>query len=223
VLDVCSSVMAFPLIKALLQESCLPIAVGVIPACAILNAGNAKAILVYELIEQGSDVRVEQSGSLSGLINSTAGGFNSPARIRPERAQISFGGGTFSALLYTISGPTNFGSGVNIDFSVAVAPPIRTFLGGNSGSFYIEDSYVEGTPITSSGLITGQSLATLGLNAISGLLGTWTIGSDSIEVWAGAKPAPVPGPLPLMGAGTAFAFSRRLRARLHRARRSLEA
>jgi hypothetical protein len=35
-------------------------------------------------------------------------------------------------------------------------------------------------------------------SGLTGLLGTWTVGSDSIEVWAGA----------------AFAFSRRPRVRL---------
>ncbi|MCS5697778.1 hypothetical protein NZK32_01790 [Cyanobium sp. FGCU-52] len=105
--------------------------------------------------------------------------------------------------------------------SVSGTPSIRTSLVGFGGIFSFQGSYVEGTPITATGLITGESLATLGLSATSGLLGTWTIGSDSIEVWAGAKPAAaVPGPLPLMGAGTAFAFSRLLRTRLRTARRS---
>ncbi|MEB3168373.1 MAG: hypothetical protein VKK97_06520 [Synechococcaceae cyanobacterium] len=92
-------------------------------------------------------------------------------------------------------------------------------LYAGAGQFYLSSGYVEGTPITSTGLIPGQSLATLGLSSTSGLLGTWTIGSDSIEVRA--KPASssaVPGPLPLLGAGTAFAFSRRLRSRLRGAK-----
>ena len=217
--------MTFPLIKALLQKARLPIALGVIPACAILNAGNAKAILVYELIEQGSDVRVEKSGSLSGIASAfqwVSGSYGGNG-IAPRFTAIRFDDGNLTpANVYTVIGPSNFGSGTNSNMSSA---SISTFTSLNNGELYIQNSYTEGTPITASGLITGQSLATLGLNATSGLLGTWTIGSDSIEVWAGAKPAsaPVPAPLPLMGAGTAFAFGRRLRARLHRARRSLEA
>jgi hypothetical protein len=218
--------MTFPLIKALLQKSRLPIALGVIPACAILNAGNAKAILVYELIEQGSDVKVEQSGSLSGiasaLIGSTGTGIGN--EFNPGSALISFDQVGISGDSYLISGPSNFGTGSTRIMSSCVEPSIRTVLSGNEYLQFL-NSYVEGNPITASCLITGRSLATLGLNATSGLLGTWTIGSDSIEVWAGAKPAsaPVPAPLPLIGAGTAFASSRRLRARLHRARRSPEA
>ena len=204
----------------------LSLGIAAIPFWAVFFANSAQAVLVYELIEQGSDVRVEQSGSLSGLIDTGAALSSIVDRIRPISSQISFAGASLDGRAYTISGPTTFGSGETTPFSVAVAPPIRTFFEGAFGGFFvIEGSYVEGTPITASGLITGQSLATLGLNATSGLLGTWSTGSDSIEVWAGAKPAsaPVPAPLPLMGAGTAFAFSRRLRARLHRARRSQSA
>ena len=204
----------------------LSLAIAAIPFWAVFFATSAQAVLVYELIEQGSDVRVEQSGSLSGLIDGGGAISSNGDQIRPNLAQISFDGGFFSGRAYTISGPTTFGSDLITPFSVAVAPTIRTFFEGAFGGFFaIEGSYVEGTPITASGLITGESLATLGLNTTSGLLGTWSTGSDSIEVWAGAKPAsaPVPAPLPLMGAGTAFAFSRRLRARLHRARRSQSA
>ncbi|MEB3168367.1 MAG: hypothetical protein VKK97_06490 [Synechococcaceae cyanobacterium] len=138
---------------------------------------------------------------------------------------ITFDGGALSGTRYSISGPGNFWTGIYRAMSVTGSPPIRTALRPINGDFVIPALYVEGTPITASGLITGQSLATLGLSATSGLLGTWTIGSDSIEVWAGAKPAsaPVPGPLPLMGAGTAFAFSRRLRSRLRAGRPTLTA
>ena len=203
----------------------LSLGIAAIPFWAVFFANSAQAVLVYELIEQGSDVRVEQSGSLSGLIDGGGASSSFCDQIRPNGAEISFDGCSFVGRLYTISGPANFGSGLTKPFSVTVAPSIRTLLKGSSSALYIEGSYVEGTPITASGLITGESLATLGLNTTSGLLGTWSTGSDSIEVWAGAKPAsaPVPAPLPLMGAGTAFAFSRRLRARLHRARRSQSA
>jgi len=204
----------------------LSLAFAAIPFWAVFFANSAQAVLVYELIEQGSDVRVEQSGSLSGLIYDGDSNGCCDDQIRPYRAEITFSGVQFLGKSFIISGPTTFGSGLSTPFSVAVAPPIRTYFQGAFGGFFvIEGLYVEGTPITASGLITGQSLATLGLNATSGLLGTWSTGSDFIEVWAGAKPAsaPVPAPLPLMGAGTAFAFSRRLRARLHRARRSQSA
>jgi hypothetical protein len=45
----------------------LTLAVAAIPACAVLFAGDATAVLVQELIEQGGDIRVEQSGSLAGI------------------------------------------------------------------------------------------------------------------------------------------------------------
>jgi hypothetical protein len=77
--------------------------------------------------------------------------------------------------------------------------------------------YIEGDTITGSGLILGQSFSSLGLYSTTpgALLGSWTVGTDSIEVRiGGGGGAAVPGPLPLFGAAAAFAHSRRLRARL---------
>jgi hypothetical protein len=206
----------------------LSLAIAALPVWATFHANSAKAVLIYELIEQGSNVKVEQSGSLSGIASALYGpdGTGIGNVFDPSSALISFDLVGISGDRYLISGPSNFGTGgTRFMSSGCVEPSIRTVLSGGDNYLQFLNSYVEGNPITASCLITGRSLATLGLNATSGLLGTWTIGSDSIEVWAGAKPAsaPVPAPLPLMGAGTAFAFSRRLRARLHRARRSLEA
>lgn len=88
------------------------------------------------------------------------------------------------------------------------------FSFGFGNSLILSNTYVQGSAISGSGLFTGKTLADLGLSATSGLLGTWTIGSDTIEVWAGAKPAAVPAPLSLLGVSAAFAYSRRLRARV---------
>lgn len=204
----------------------LPLAIAAIPACMALQVGDAKALLVYELIEDGSDVRVNISGSLTDL----------PPIISP--ADISFGGGFISPSnaiiltddfnngnLYPIDGPGQFGNGDFVALS-SVSVSNNSFLFGSGNYFSLQSGYVEGAPITGTGLIVGQSLSTLGLDSTSGLLGTWTVGSDSIEVWAGAKPAPpsaVPGPLPLLGAGAAFAYSRRLRSRLRAGRPTLTA
>jgi hypothetical protein len=209
------------MIKILLKKSRLPVALfGAIAASAIVNSGSAKAVLVYELIEQGSDVQVKLSGSMSGLPTGAtdSGGLNSGSGFQPSLGRIILSDCFFCiGLRYAkSSGPSNIGSSTAFSNITSLSKSIDTYFHATLG-LTLPTSYVQGTAITASGLITGQSLATLGLSSTSGLLGTWTIGSDSIEVWAGAKPAApsaVPGPLPLLGAGTALAFSRRLRSRL---------
>lgn len=205
------------MIKILLKKSRLPVALfGAIAASAIVNSGSAKAVLVYELIEQGSDVLVKLSGSMSGLPAGTTSSTGLTAGLQPSFGRINLSN-VFTGLRYPISsGPSNIGSSTAFSNITSLSKSIDTYFHATLG-LTLPTSYVQGTAITASGLITGQSLATLGLSSTSGLLGTWTIGSDSIEVWAGAKPAApsaVPGPLPLLGAGTALAFSRRLRSRL---------
>lgn len=88
-------------------------------------------------------------------------------------------------------------------------------MNGGSSQFRLASEYIEGTAISGTGLIAATTLADLGIGS-SGLLTSWAIGSDFIEIYSGPapQPNPVPGPLPLFGAAAAFAHSRRLRARL---------
>lgn len=207
----------------------LSLAVAAIPACAVLQAGSAKAVLVYELIQQGSDVQVKLSGSLSGLPSPNPGSFSEglSAVFEPSLGRINLSNGFSGGVAYSVSGPSGFGPTFQISNITSLSASIATSFLANSSRFGLASGYTQGTPITSTGLILGKSLSTLGLSSTSGLLGTWTIGSDSIEVWAGAKPtassAAAPGPLPLLGAGAAFGYSRRLRSRLRGGRPSLKA
>ena len=196
----------------MLKRAILPYGLLAASATTILDAGNADALLVLEFIQQGSDVALNASGSLSGLPSHILASANYGSIVYPEVAIISTQSfSTTDSRSYKLDGPVDFGPGSNFPLSYT----------GNSFALWfgnyinLPNSYVEGDPITGTGLISGQTLASLGLSSTSGLLGTWTVGTDSIEVWAGAKPsATVPGPLPLLGASAAFAFSRRLRARL---------
>jgi hypothetical protein len=52
-------------LNPLLSVSALALA-----ASAAVNAGNAQAILVYEFLEEGANVRLNVSGSLTGLPSS---------------------------------------------------------------------------------------------------------------------------------------------------------
>ena len=180
-------------------------------ACTLVDAGQAEATLVYEFIQLGSDVALQVSGSLTGLPAGSFTGVGGSSFIFPSLVYLR--AGNFSANDFAISGPTSFGAG---NFNAMTYTGYGSYLAAIMGTISLPTTYVEGSAITGSGLFTSATLSSLGLSATSGLLGTWTVGSDTIELWAGAKPSssPAPGPLPLLGAGAAFATSRRLRSRL---------
>ena len=173
---------------------------------------------MYELLQQGSDVKVNLSGSLSGLSGGTSqsmvGQFFNPST-----------GGIYLNILpqingtkYSITGPPSFGTASSTTFASGSISGTRAILQGSASNFLLDPSYIQGSSIAASGILTGKTLSSLGLSTTSGLLATWTFNSnptETIQVWAGpAAPAAAPGPLPLMGAGAAYAFSRRLRSRI---------
>jgi len=184
-------------------------------ASAAVHAGNAQAILVFEFLEEGANVRLNVSGSLTGL----------PASVGTNNtlsSEFRTGGFTFltnptvdSFRDYSLSGPATIGTN-------ATSFPISNYIGTSFAFSRFAlglplAGYTEGSSISGTGLILGQSLSSLGLISTTpgAVLGTWTIGSDSIQARiGGGGGAAVPGPLPLFGAAAAFAHSRRLRARL---------
>jgi hypothetical protein len=185
-------------------------------ACAALNAGQANALVTYEFIQQGSDVVMNVSGSVSAApTTSTGSSFGN--ELKPSIALISPGniasstGGAWSL----INGPSGFGSGGAISFTSYSGTAINLL-----GFFpdLVIDNYTLGSPISGSGLLAGQTLTSLGFSSTTpGLLASWTIAgsSETVEVRIGSNaPSSVPGPLPLFGAAAAFAHSRRLRARV---------
>ena len=203
-------------IGGMLKRLRLPIALLAASACTVINAGDADALLVFEFIQQGSDVGLNISGSLSGLPSGTLAVNNFGSVIGPDLAVISTGD-IASGLRFAVSGPASFGTGGgSSQFSFSSYTGDNVLLAGILSRLVLDSSYVQGTAISGSGLFSGQTLAGLNLSATPGLLGTWTVGSDSIEVRVGTAPQPssVPGPLPLLGAAAAFAHSRRLRARV---------
>lgn len=184
------------------------------PSFALLSAGKADALLAFSFVQQGPDVELNAMGSLTGLpaYVYTDTGIAANA-IVPSSGSILLGSGLYKPYYrYPVVGPASFGTG------------LAKFLVKNSSSynhlgleaiktgFAIDTDYVEGSAISYSGTFANTTLADLGLSSTSGLLATYTIGSDLIKVYAG--PVPAPGPLPWIGGGVAFGFSRRLRSRL---------
>lgn len=192
-----------------------------VAACAsALNAGQADAGVVYELIQQGSDVVLNVSGSISSapITTTQQSSFDklfrsgSNALIAPAAINTPPTSGSRWSLN---SGPTNFGTGGITLFSSYSGTNV-TFLLGSS---LIIDKYTLGSPISGSGLFAGTTLAGLGLSSTTpGLLATWNItgsNNETVEVRIGSLASTsVPGPLPLLGAAAAFAHSRTLKARV---------
>ena len=84
---------------------------------------------------------------------------------------------------------------------------------GGFNEIYISNSYVQGTPLSGTGVFSGKTLADLGISP-SPLISQWAIGSDFIEISASNQPPQsnsVPGPLPVLGAVAAFGSVRKLR------------
>lgn len=200
------------LLKSLFSRKLLITALAA-SACGALDSGQADATLVYELIQQGPDIQVKLSGSLSGIsVNST--GFASYPNIMIPGHGFIYAGVDFAFDSYDIPVADRGGFGVNSAFNISSYVGMPVFLVGIAGELRLPSGYIEGSSISGSGLILGQNLTDLGLSTTTGLLKTYNVGSDMIQVWAGPATSAVPGPLPLIGAAAAFAHSRRLKARV---------
>jgi hypothetical protein len=183
---------------------------------AFASSGSAKASVTYEFIQQGSDVVMNVSGSVSAARTSNVtSAFDSNPLLLTRLALKTTKTSPNIPSWDLNGGPSSLGSGENINFRSY--PGTSTFLIGFLDSFAIEN-YTLGSPISGSGLLAGQTLASLGFGFTApGLLASWNItgSSETVEVRIGSTaPSSVPGPLPLFGAAAAFAHSRRLRARL---------
>jgi hypothetical protein len=185
-----------------------------------VDASPAKAALTYNIYESLGNLVVETSGSLNLTPTSpdTLCGFD--GGLVSDVAAICTGTGV-AGRLYAISGPSSFPGTADI-YPASSVSGIFTSLFGAFSAFIIDPAYIFGTPIISSAIFNGTTLANIGLTPTSGLLGTWTINgtSETINVKVGN---PVPGPLPVLGAGAAFGFSRRLRQRIQRSQAAANA
>jgi hypothetical protein len=205
-------------------KSSLPYFTGAILAL-LATSSPSRAALTYTLFQQGDDVVLETSGSLtlpsvtiSSLSCSSGALVSSPPSLCTGPAGVSMDG-------YAISGSTTFGGTA----AIAGAPTVsgvstRLNAEGALTGFYIDPVYVSGTPIISSATFENETLAALGFTT-DGEIGSWSLldGMTTVDTirlvvnLSSQQPqASVPGPLPLMGAAAAFGWSRRLRRDLHR-------
>lgn len=195
----------------------LPSTVAAALAIATLNTGQANALVVYEFIQQGSDVVMNVSGSVSTTPSSPTQASSFGNIFNPFYTLISSGNFGNSGKAWNLNGgPTGgFGNFVQTSFTSYSGTAINLAY----GSALFIDNYTLGTPISGFGLFAAQSLASLGFSSTApGLIASWNIAGstgETVEVRIGSNaPSSVPSPLPLVGAAAAFAHSRRLRARL---------
>lgn len=190
------------------------ISLSIFPWMAVLGADKADALLVFNFAQQGSDVTLKGEGAITGLPSiKFSGDGTGPNVIDPSLAQLLLGNNQFTPYnFYSVTGPTSFGSGATKALALVSSTDTHLSLQGNNSQFGLGTGYVEGTPITYSGIFANTTLADLGLSSTTGLLAEYSIGSDTIKVYAG--PVTVPAPAPWIGGTVAFGFSRRLRSRL---------
>jgi len=182
-------------------------------------ANPAKAILNINIYDDGPNLKVVTSGSLSAL-----GSLSGTISCGANGSLVSWAGLICTGIdtsspTSNVTGPPGFGGAAAFYTANSVSGPSFVLSAGFLGFFYhIDPAYVPGQPFLSSATFNNTSLAAQGFTA-PGLVGTWTINgtSESINLFVG-PPSPssaaVPGPLPLVGAGAAFGWSRRMRRRL---------
>jgi hypothetical protein len=195
----------------------------VLPASFILNQTSAKADLNINIYDDGPNLQILVTGSLSALGTSRGQDFSCGGQgaLTESPRSVICSGGTLgvndSVTSYFISGPVGFGSTASLSGLADYLSGLSFALvaeDGDDAGYGISSSYILGQPFLSSATFNNTSLASQGFTT-SGLVATWTINgtSESINLFID-PPAEVPGPLPLLGAGAAFGWSRRLRRRM---------
>ena len=203
------------------------------PAALLLSQGQAKAVVNVYIYNDGPDLKVSVTGSISSRGNLTASpsscgasGYLNGQFDVTDPSVLCTGIDQLSDF-YSITGPAGFGGTGNSGLASSVAGlSFQMFPSSyNTGvvptpgydaykdTYAIDPSYVLGEIFHSSAIFNGKSLASEGFTA-TGLVGTWAITGTSESINVYISPAPTPGPLPLLGAAAAFGWSRRLRKRI---------
>ena len=206
-------------LRTLVQHCKSPTTLLAAPAAMLLSQGEAKALLVFEILQTGSDVTINANGSISQVSTYVFQAGSPGGVITALDADIAAGvRPTCIWNFYAVTGPSNFGTGGLFNADTSSGDCVRA----HKTSLGLPVAYVVGTPLSASMIFTNKTLADLGLSSTSGLLGEWELTGTSVngatekfQVWAGSAPtSKVPGPVPLMGAAAALGLSRRLRKRI---------
>jgi hypothetical protein len=217
------------------------LAAGVSAALA-LNGGQARAVMVVNVMQQAGGLLFQASGSFAALPTPISLNPGDEARCQPtEYSNLASSAflciGSQAALLkvyeLAAAGPSNFSTLLNLQTGFrtntgANPPPYPSSDAGLATAlcigcdandptaqlFGLDESYVLNTPISGSTLFAGLRFADLGISE-PGLIGEWTLAGTSERVRLVAT-YPVPAPLPLLGAAAATGWIRALRQRTRR-------
>ena len=180
-------------------------------AALLWCANPAKAIMTIRIYDDGPNLTVETSGSLSALGSLLGYGSCLNGVLNSSAREICTGFDIPNSPVFGISGPANFGGTAALVGADSVSGPSFVFT-PRLDAYFIDPSYSPGQPFLSTATFNNTSLAAQGFT-VPGLIGTWTINSTSESIQLFVVPA-VPGPLPLFGAAAAFGWSRRMRRRI---------
>lgn len=203
-----------------------------LPVSLILSQSPAEAVLNINIYNNGPNLEVLVTGSLSTLGNYRNQNFwcgGGSVLYELPRSVICSGGakgiGEFIPS-YSISGPLGFGSTASLGIgytdldeylSGISISGLAFVLSADDAAYGVSSFYIPGQPFLSSATFNNTSLESQGFTTL-GPAGTWTIDgtSESINLFIGPPAGvEVPGPLPLLGVGAAFGWSRSLRRRMN--------
>ena len=166
--------------------------------CSSLLHNATDAAMIVNIEEVGSDVVASYTGS----IDLTGIGFNSLGSANTNRivatvGQVNWQNGVATKASLTDFGknpwtvaPSAFGTGgVFSPDSLSIAA--GNAFGFQSNGFYIEPSYVSGSPISGSMTFENQTLASMGINAGDGIMNATFSSGDTLTVNAVPEPTSI--------------------------------
>ncbi|WP_269540768.1 PEP-CTERM sorting domain-containing protein [Cerasicoccus fimbriatus] len=169
--------------------------------CFCIFSLPSHALLLFTLQENGPDVELTVSGSLTSLSGLSSAGVSAPivGLVNPNTVIIQTGtnltGELFLPTVGSITGDLNFGAGTllnaNLNDGGSAIVGLDLTLGLGAGALILPSGYSAGTPVTGGGTFTGQSLASMGVTP--GVYSwTWTGAGDSVQLNA-VSAIPEPG------------------------------
>ncbi|WP_309383568.1 hypothetical protein [Cerasicoccus frondis] len=190
--------------------------------CLFGSTLSSHGLLLFTLQENGADVELTVSGSLTSLSGLTSAGVSAPilGLVNPSTVIIQTGtnltGELFLPTVGSITGDVSFGTGTLLNTSIndggSAIVGLDLTLGLGVGALILPSGYVAGTPITGGGTFTGQTLA--GMGVTPGIYSwSWTGAGDSVQlnaISAIPEPSAYISGLGVVGLG-AFVWMRRKR------------
>jgi hypothetical protein len=169
-------------------------------------APQSQAGYVVTLVEQNGNVVATGSGTIDLTDLTFQYHAESIAGIIPNEGVIQTGPAQFtSSDTYTgVTGPSNFGSGVEQLVASSGSGDMVTIGPFGPGTIGVPDGYVSGSPLSDTSTFDNQTFASLEVTPGT-YVWTWGTGADAdsftLDIVATATAAPEPASLTLLGLG----------------------